>query len=113
MNRRSRVVASLIAVVYLTGLGAAFAAPAFAAEPISTSISENAPAQLVIVPGVVDSTDQQPLGPNGTRQVGEVPVAERPTDQVNPLILVAGLGVLFASIFAGVMSGSRSHVGRD
>ena len=113
MIHRSRVVASLVAAVYLTGMGALFAAPAIAAESVSTSVATAAPAQLRAAPAAMDSIDHQPLSPDDPQQVRETPVAERPSDDVNSLILVAGLGVLFASILVVVRSGSRSHVGRD
>jgi hypothetical protein len=113
MIQRLRVVASLVAAVFLTGMGALVAAPAFAAEPVATSVVVMAAQQPMTTVELRDSNDQKPLSPENNQQVRETPVAERAAEDLNSLILVAGLGVLFAAILVVVMSGSRSHVGRD
>jgi hypothetical protein len=113
MIQRSRVVASLVAAVFLTGMGALVAAPAVAAESVATSVVVVAAAQPMTTGGLPDSTDQKPLSPENNQQVRETPVAEGATEDLNSLMLVAGLGVLFAAILVVVMSGSKSHVGRD
>lgn len=113
MIQRSRVVASLVAAVFLTGMGALVAAPAVAAESVATSVVVVAAEQPMTTGELPDSTDQKPLSPENNQQVRETPVAEGATEDLNSLMLVAGLGVLFAAILVVVMSGSKSHVGRD
>jgi hypothetical protein len=113
MIHRSRVVASLVAAVFFTGVGALAAAPAIAADAVATFSVTIAADQSVPTAGVMDATDQKPLAPGSDQRVRETPVADRPSKELDSLILVAGLGVLFASILVGVRSGNRSHVGRD
>jgi hypothetical protein len=113
MIQRSRVVASLVAAVFLTGMGALVAAPAVAAESVVTSVVVVAVERPMTTVNLLDSTDQKPLSPENNQQVHETPAAERAAEDLNSLILVAGLGVLFAAILVVVMSGSKSHVGRD
>jgi len=116
MFHRSRVAVSLVAALILSGAGALSAMPAFASVAASTSIASSTATQS-------DSTDQQPLtsgttpnvteAPTTDKSGHETPVAERTTLGQKSLLMVAGLGVLFAAILVVVMSGSRSHVGRD
>jgi len=118
MFHRSRVVASLVAAVFLAGAGALAAAPAFAADLASSTVSSSSLVTVVPMPVSADTTDQQPQSPGTDRNVtdtgvSETPVAEKTSKEVNPLILVAGLGVLFASILVVVRSGNKSNVGRE
>ena len=118
MFHRSRVVASLVAAIFVAGVGALSAAPAFASDDLSVTIASSSVDSVVPMPVSADTTDQQPQSPGTDRSVTDTgvrqtPVAEKTSEEVTPLILVAGLGVLFASILVVVRSGNRSNVGRD
>jgi hypothetical protein len=129
MIHRIRVVASLVAAVFLAGAGALVAAPAFASDAgVSSAIVASAAyapthgVEEAPVPVAEDATDQKPHPPvleqgvtnSGLTGTGvTAPVAERASTEVSSLILFAGLGILFASILVVVRAGNQSNVGRE
>ena len=100
MFSRLRALPAAIAITALASLGTLTAAPAFASPaPVSADVSS-------VVAGNEKPTDQSPAVVNNDTE--RTAVAEESSDAVTGLILVAGLGVLIASILLVVRSGNRA-----
>jgi len=110
MFARIRVVLAVAAIPFMGLSAVAFASPALASTPAA------AVGVTFVVSGVAaEAAPADRSGSDATRTtevpVQDAPVAEKSSGKVTPVIMVAGLGMLVASIFMVVRSSSsrRAH----